>query len=127
MGEKENLMAFILRLTLGVVFLWAGAGKLIHPQPTIGWVTSMGIVPMDVALFVLLLALVEVALGILLIVGLFLRVAAAVTLAILGVFLVIVFVYGTKRPTNLALMGSALSLIITRAHAWSLDGLRGRV
>jgi putative oxidoreductase len=85
----ERYGVTLLRVSLGVVFVWFGALKIFDVSPVSDLVGRMAyLLPRDT--FVLVLGVVEVVVGVLLIVGRLLRFALALfCLQMLGTFLVL--------------------------------------
>jgi uncharacterized membrane protein YphA (DoxX/SURF4 family) len=90
---RTQVLAWIglaARLVLGGVLLWAGAAKLPELRESVLAVQAYKLLPYDVATVVgYVLPLAEVMLGVLLILGLFTRVAGAI-----GALLMVAFVIG---------------------------------
>jgi len=85
-GREFNL---VLRLVLGGMFLYAAWDKVASPQSFAMSVRAYEIVPFSISnLFALCLAWAELAVGILLIVGLFIRSAAGASLMLMVMFFV---------------------------------------
>jgi len=83
-----SLGLLLIRLTLGGVFLFAGASKLLHLEEFIKNVQSMGVMPQDLAfVFGFVLPFVEVFFGALYIIGFFTPITSFVLSALLASFL----------------------------------------
>jgi uncharacterized membrane protein YphA (DoxX/SURF4 family) len=77
------------RWFLAAVFIIAGASKVAHPWVFVHTVEGYNMLPSAISQpFGLALPWLEILLGVYLLIGLFTRVAAAVTIALLGVFVV---------------------------------------
>lgn len=77
------------RLVVGVVWIWAGAVKLPHPQESVAAVRAYQLLPGDVATTVgHLLPVLEVVVGALLVLGLLTRGAAAVSGVLFVAFII---------------------------------------
>lgn len=154
--EKKNKIdryakyaPFILRIGLGVVFFWFGLDKLLRPWYWEGWMPSwMGsILPVSLTSFLYIQGIVELMIGVLLIMGLFTRVASLIASLILGgiistfVFNANVIGHFTKFHIDgdiffliltetlfrdLGLLAGAIALILLGGGAFSLDKRRGR-
>ena len=90
-GERSaDLIGLLVRLTLGVVLIVAGALKVTSPAVSARAVQAFEILPYDLAGFVgYALPVVEIAVGLLLVLGLFTRVSAVV-----GGLLMLAFIIG---------------------------------
>jgi uncharacterized membrane protein YphA (DoxX/SURF4 family) len=89
-GRRADLVGLLARLIVGVVLIWAGALKVTSPAVSARAVNAFQILPYDVARYVgYALPLVEVLIGLLLVIGLFTRVAAVV-----GGLLMVAFIIG---------------------------------
>lgn len=109
MGHKISW--FILRVSLGVVFLIFGIGKLQHDYwaRTIETMDIFQRLPWDVSISVLLIGYTEIITGAMLIIGLFTRVFAALAaFQLLG----ILFLVNFQEARDIALLGEALYLAI---------------
>src|SRR5579864_6890432 len=77
------------RIFLAIVFLVAGLSKVFQPWTFVNTVEGYDMLPTSLArLFGLALPWIEVLLGLYLLIGLFTRITAVATAALLGVFLV---------------------------------------
>jgi uncharacterized membrane protein YphA (DoxX/SURF4 family) len=89
-GRRADLVGLLARLIVGVVLIWAGALKVTSPAVSARAVNAFQILPYDVARYVgYALPLVELLIGLLLVIGLFTRVAAVV-----GGLLMVAFIIG---------------------------------
>lgn len=124
----------ILRLGLAVVFLWSGVSKLASPEGAVGVctnraeaidvVSTLAWVPFDPEFIVIVQSVVELALGGLLLVGLWLPLAALVsTLMFLAFFVIFDFNLVWK---NVGLLAAALALFGSEADRFSLDSFLAR-
>ncbi|MBN8571742.1 MAG: DoxX family protein, partial [Ignavibacteria bacterium] len=79
----------LIRLTLGGVFLFAGASKILHIEQFIKSVQSMGVLPENVAfVFGFMLPFVEILFGALYIIGFFTPITSFVLSMMLVSFLI---------------------------------------
>ena len=86
-SRKE--IALLLRLVLGVVFVWASIHKVQHPELLAATSRSYEIIPVSLSnLFALFLAWSELFAGVFLIVGVFTRQAALVVTLLLAMFII---------------------------------------
>ncbi len=82
-----TILVLILRVAVGVVFIWAGGAKIGHADVFAAQIAAFGIVPRAlIAPMALLLPFFEVLLGGYLILGLYTRVAAIVAVVQLAIF-----------------------------------------
>src|SRR3989344_4080359 len=118
-----GLSSFLLRLGLGVVFLGFGIGKFTGDI----WAESMRQMvlvqkfPGGADLAILVVGGIEVVIALLLVLGLFARVVAAVAALELVVILVLLR-FGEGR--DVGLLAGALSLVLTGSTFLSLDAVR---
>jgi uncharacterized membrane protein YphA (DoxX/SURF4 family) len=95
---KKSEVVLLMRLIVGVTFIYAAYDKVLDPFAFSIAVRGYQILPMSLSnLFAIVVAWSEMIAGVLLIVGLFTRQAAAATLLLLGMFvaaLLIVMVKG---------------------------------
>ena len=120
--ENEKFGMLFLRLGLGIVFLWAGFGKLFFgAAPPIDSIITF--VPVTYTLFAL--GLVEFVLGVLLIFGLLTKIAGWFTAALLLVFVVAGLYLGMLSTvmSNVGLFGAALAVALIGSKGMSLDDL----
>jgi len=89
-GRLPDLIGLLARLILGVVLIWAGAAKVTSPAVSARAVRAFQILPYDFAGYVGYgLPLLEILIGLLLVIGLFTRISAAV-----GGLLMLAFIIG---------------------------------
>ncbi len=82
-----TMVVLVLRVAVGVLFVWAGGAKIGHADLFAAQIAAFGIVPHGlIAPMALLLPFFEVLLGGYLIVGLFTRAAAIVAVVQLAIF-----------------------------------------
>jgi uncharacterized membrane protein YphA (DoxX/SURF4 family) len=117
------LVPLAVRLSLALTFVYLGVvEKLLNPGLALGVVAKYdltAIVPVAPELWVLGAALAEVAVGVVLAVGLYTRAAAGLSL---GLFTLTLFgLPDDPVLAHLSLFGLASALIITGAGAYSLD------
>jgi len=126
-SNNHALAPFILRLTLGIIFIGHGWGKLFaegNPAGFAGWLASMGLEPSY--LLAIAAGLAETGGGLLLIAGLFTRVAASSLVVVMLIAISFVhldagmFGKGGYEFQLLLLVG-VLSLLIQGAGKYSLD------
>ena len=86
-SRKE--ITLVLRLVLGVVFVWASIHKVQHPELLAATSRSYEIIPVSLSnLFAIFLAWSELFAGVFLIVGVFTRQAALVVALLLAMFII---------------------------------------
>jgi len=118
---------FILRLTLGIIFIGHGWGKLFaegNPANFAGWLSSMGLEPS--LLLAVAAGLAETVGGLLLVIGLFTRVAASslvvVMLVAIGFVHLDAGMFGKGGyEFQLLLLVGVVSLLIQGSGKYSLD------
>lgn len=121
--NMKDFALFFLRLVVGIIFVYAGWGKLSNMEMTIGAFGSMGF-PAP-AFFAYLVGLVEFLGGIALIVGFFTRLAAGLLSIVMIVALLAVH---TKMPfmqaqLPLVLLGATVALKYLGPGAWKVWGM----
>ncbi len=89
-GRLPDVIGLLARLILGVVLIWAGAAKVTQPAKSALAVRAFKILTYDVAGYVgYALPVVEILVGLLLVIGLFTRLSAA-----LGGLMMLAFIFG---------------------------------
>jgi uncharacterized membrane protein YphA (DoxX/SURF4 family) len=89
-GRLPNLIGLLARLILGGALIWAGAAKVTRPALSALAVRAYQLLPYDFAGYVgYALPVVEILIGLLLVIGLFTRVSAA-----LGGLMMLAFIFG---------------------------------
>ncbi len=127
--------ALVLRLALGLVFLWSGLSKVIDIPGAIGvctnraeaidFVSTLYWLPFDPEVFVRLQSVAEIALGLLLVTGLWLELAALLSTVLFLLFFAL-FNFNVIWK-NVGLLGAALALTGFEPDKFSLDSyLRSR-
>jgi uncharacterized membrane protein YphA (DoxX/SURF4 family) len=121
--------ALMLRWGLGLVFLWSGLSKVIDLPGAIGvctnraeaidFVSTLYWVPFDPEVFVRLQSVAEITLGLLLVMGLWLELAAAAS-AILFLLFFGLFNFNVVWK-NLGLLGASLALFALPPDRFTLD------
>ena len=108
--DTANLTAWLLRLGLAAVFLYAALGSLTHPSNWIGYLPQFMTTVVDAGLQLKLIAIVQLVLVAWLISGVWLRYAALLAAAMLGGILV--FNLGVLDVTfrDIGLVFAALAL-----------------
>lgn len=118
----------LVRVPLGATFLYLGlAEKMVHPGPALALADQLGLpelLPIGAGMWVLGAALVEIGVGLLLILGLFTRAAAASAFFVLTVTLLAL----PSDPVlpHVTLFGLASVVFTLGAGPLSLDALLGR-
>ncbi len=81
------MLILLLRVAVGVLFVWAGGAKIGHADVFAAQIAAFGLVPHAlIAPLALLLPLFEVLLGAYLVLGLYTRVAAIIAVVQLAIF-----------------------------------------
>ncbi len=119
--------SLLLRLGLGIEFVIFGYGKLTDLPSWIGYIPPWmsPLLPMPVGTFLLVIGAVELVLGVLLIVGLWVRVVAALSaLHLLGVF--VALGYNDLAVRDFVAFAAALALASLGPAGchYSVDGRR---
>lgn len=121
--------SLLLRLGLGFIFLWSGLSKLgvsnnslgicTNSAEAIDFLSSLTWLPFDPAIFVFWQSIVELALGIILIIGLWVEAAAAISVLL---FLLFFFIFDFSLIwKNIGLLVVALAVWGEGAGKWSID------
>jgi putative oxidoreductase len=129
MSKHTDLIAFIGRCLIAVMFLLSGFGKVVAPQSTIAFITSVGL-PMPEAAYALS-TIVELGGATLLVLGWQTRLLAA-GLSLFVIATALIFHRNFADPNmlahflkNIALTGGLFQLIAFGPGKYSLDA-RGR-
>lgn len=125
---KIEYAPFLFRLTLGSYFVIAGLMKLRNVEVFIQAVKDFGILPFHVAtLYGTLLPYIEVAVGVLLIIGMWMTLSSLIASLLLLSFTLAIGVFPNSNELfnkDIILLGGALSLLFSGAGALSIDGFR---
>jgi len=138
MSENEKYIPLILRVSIAFLWIWmAVVPKLMFPKPRIGmvsksWVASF--MPFSPQVFIYSLAVIELILGILLLVGLWTRIVSATQIVLTIIFVIglwnIAAAQGLTSPLahlflkDIPLIAGNLVLVITGGGAYSIDEKR---
>lgn len=111
----------LLRISMSLVFLYFGLSQLWQPFRFVGWLPpEASLIPLAPTTLILFNGVLEVALGLLLLLGVYTRIAALV----LGLHLVAIAVTMGFTETAVRDMGLAfatLSVALSGSDGWSLD------
>ena len=112
----------VMRVSVGAVFLVFGIGKFQHDYwaRTIETMDVFQHLPWSPAISVLLIGTTEVAVGVLLLVGLWTRWAAGIAMFQLAAIL---FLLSFQETRDFGLWGAAFYMMIAPQPAWGLDAL----
>ncbi len=130
MQIQGNLLMFLGRLLLAIVFLWGALGKFTMPEAMMGYMTSKGLT--HVALGMYVAAFAELIGGVCLIIGYRTRLAA---IGLLVFTIIVSFTMHqfwleqgqeqmadmTNFMKNIAIMGGLLVLAASGPGKWSVD------
>ncbi|KKS52750.1 MAG: hypothetical protein UV82_C0005G0002 [Candidatus Magasanikbacteria bacterium GW2011_GWD2_43_18] len=118
--KKKNLGFFLLRLSVGLIFIVQGWGKLNGVDMVSGMLDGIGF-PAP-GFFAWILALTEFLGGIAVILGLFVRHAATLLAVVMVVALFTVHIPGpfAQAMTPVALLGSTLALMLLGGGDWQV-------
>ncbi len=112
----------LLRLGVGVVFLYFGVDKFVHPEVWAGWINPrlLYYLPVSHDVFLYVNGGVEGVVGLLLILGLWTRIAASVAAVLLiGILATVGVTDVTVR--DIAILAASLSLVLTGSKTLSID------
>jgi len=120
MLEKKH-SSFVLRLGLGLVFLLLGINKMIKPEIWMGWI-PLPLKPLiaDANQFLFFNGLVEAILGLMLILGIYTKIASMVSAAFL--FAILLF-FGADDITSrdIGLLAMAITIMMLGPGELSVD------
>ncbi len=136
MSFTSNLSAYlrpyiplVLRLGLGFVFFWSGLSKIMAPDSAIGvctnrleavdLVSTLYWLPFDPEAFVWVQSFLELLLGGALLLGLYIRLSAVVSIMVFLLFFI--FLDFSLVWKNIGLLGAALALFASEQEKYSLD------
>jgi uncharacterized membrane protein YphA (DoxX/SURF4 family) len=137
-NEYEQYIPLLLRVTIAFLWIWmAVVPKMIFPEPRFGMVSKswvMPLMPISPQMLVYSLAVVELFLGVLLLIGLWTRVVSAIQIALTVIFIIglvnLAAAQGLTSPLthlllkDIPLIAGSLVLIITGGGAYSIDRRR---
>lgn len=122
-------LPFLMRLGLGLIFFWSGLSKLIGDDNALGVCTNRSEavslvsgftwLPMDPALFVMIQSVVEVVVGTMLILGLWVEVASFVCIILFALFFGIL--HFSLVWKNMGLSALALAVFSAAPDKFRLD------
>ena len=120
--DKENLSKLVIRLAPGIVFLVFGIGKFVNPVYWLSYIPQSisNLIPFDQSTFIYTLGVIEAIIGILLIIGLFIKFISIVS----SIHLVLVISslgFNEISARDFALLLISISLILTNPSKYSLD------
>lgn len=128
--SQTNLLAAVGRLLIALIFIASGLGKIAAPGATQGYIAAVGLpLPM---LSYLIAVLVELAGGILILIGYQVRITGLVLAAFTLATAVIFHTNFADQNQmihflkNVAIAGGLLQVAAFGAGSFSLDGWRGR-
>ncbi|MEK7563945.1 MAG: DoxX family protein [Patescibacteria group bacterium] len=116
---NKNLGLLIIRLVVGVVFIYAGYMKFSSVEQTAGFFSAIGLNTS----WVYVIALAELVGGILMVLGLFTRIAGLwLTGVMIGAIYLVTWNMGfAASQLPMLLLFTSLGLAMTGAGKWSLD------
>lgn len=127
LDKHRSWSTFILRIGIGVVFLWFGIDKFVHVSNWTGWVPQWmeAFIPMSLTNFMYVQGVIESVVGLLLIIGYQMRLASTVAvITLLGIELAMVGTGQTEMMLRDAgLLAASLSLLLTGSKHMSIDEL----
>lgn len=125
---KIEYAPLLFRITLGGYFVIAGLTKLRNVEVFIQAVKDFGLLPFHLStLYGTLLPYVEVAIGALLIIGMWTTLSSLIASMLLLSFTVAIGVFPNSNELfnkDIILLAGALSLLFSGAGALSIDGFR---
>ena len=125
-----SLAGFLIRIPIGLYFIIAGLVTLDHLDAFVEAVKQLGFLPVKAAtLYAVLLPYLEIAIGGLLIVGLWTTLCAVVAAFMLFSFILVfgIFPYPSNPQLfnkDVLLLGAVLSLLASGPGAFSVDGFK---
>lgn len=123
MEDKQNYSPLILRVILGLMFVVAGANKLLNPQGIISMLSGVGFFLPTFWGWLVILS--EVLFGLAVLAGWKLRYTVWPLVIIMTVVIILISIPSiTKNPSgfffHLLAIGALVSLFLTGAGTWSL-------
>jgi putative oxidoreductase len=127
-ADSYYTLALIGRILMAIIFLISGLGKVAAPSATIGYITSLGL-PAPTLGYIASMVL-EVAGGVLMVVGYRTRMIAAL-LAVYSIITALIFhhAFGDQNQMfhflkNVAMAGGLIQVVAFGAGAYSFDNRR---
>ena len=118
----KDYAALMLRLALSFIFIYFGIDKFINPENWIGYARPLeNLLPFSIALFILLLGVIETIIGALLLLGLFTQLASIIAFIML-IAIIFTIPFNEISIRDIALAGIAFYLIFNKTKL-SLDNL----
>jgi uncharacterized membrane protein YphA (DoxX/SURF4 family) len=138
--EYEKYNPLILRVSIAFLWIWmAVVPKLIFPEPRVMMVSKSWtavFMPVSPKTFIFLLAIAELILGIMLLIGLFTRIVSATQIVLTIIFVIglwnIAVAQGLTSPLahlffkDIPLIAGNIVLVITGGGIYSLDNKRDK-
>ncbi len=128
----QSYAPVVLRIGLSFVFLWFGINQLLDPASFLGYMPSWNVISSIVSLLpsteflIMINGSIEIIFGLLLLVGLFTRVAAVIlALHLLGI--TIGLGYNDIAVRDVGLFFATISVFLYGTTKWSLDERREKV
>lgn len=114
--DSEKASVFILRVSLSIVFLWFGVDKLLNPEVWFMWVPQslQSLVESNLYAFMYMLGALEVSIGITLLLGFFVRVAAITASVLLTLIILTSGVAPVVR--DIGLLGISVYLAMSKKN-----------
>ena len=119
--NRPRVVALILRIGLGLVFIIAGGMKLLMADRFIEMFESL--IPMSGLGLSYGIGIIELALGIFLLIGFLTRIMAIIIAVISVLCLVFVMVWVDQNPAHIGLIAAAIALIILGPGNLAVDNL----
>ena len=119
---KKPVSSFILRIGLGLIFLFFGIGKFQNDiwAETMKNMPIFSLIPLNINTIVTIDGVIEVLTGIFLILGIFTRMTALIASLQLAAIL---FLLKFEETRDIGLLAMAISLTITGSNFLSIDNL----
>ena len=120
--NTEKVAPLVLRVGVGIVFLYFGITKFTQPDVWINWINPkiLYYIPFTPHTFIYLQGALESLTGLMLIIGLLTRVFALIAFLIVAAILVSVGI-SDVTVRDIAILAAALSLALTKASFFSID------
>ncbi len=124
----SDLTPVILRLSLGTTLIWlAITEKFFNPRVCEAVVIDydlMSVIPVSTAMWVFSVSAIELAVGLILVLGLYTRSFALIALVVLSLSF---FYFKEEVAGHVTFFGALIVIIVTGAGRWSIDSLIARV
>lgn len=117
----KNYVQLILRIGLGIVFFWFGIDKFINPEFWMSFIPLWLKLPISFELFIYIQGIIEAIIGLLIIIGLFTKIASSIA-AIILIVIIASIGFNDISIRDFGLLSIAISLIFLKPSL-SIDNI----